>query len=176
MDKVIGNWLLGLCCISWLNITCVANATAGDLAEFRKIAEETIATIHHGKVDNVDQLIVMQERLIQIATQACKQHATRHPEDAEMFRLVTDNAEAMKNLSLAEMHELWHANRFLLQHGVNVEKMWENTVTGSLMDTVVHPATAYIALTQYKQTKNQALLQQVNQELSEAIYHISQIP
>lgn len=53
--------------------------------------------------------------------------------------------------------------------------MDEKSVTGSLMDTIVHPATAIIALRDYKKSKDKALLQQVHDELEEVVHHVERI-
>jgi hypothetical protein len=151
------------------------SAHAEELENFKEIAQTTIDAINRGDIDNIDHLLAMQDQLIAIGTAVCADYAKRYPEDAEMLNLITSNAQQMKNMMLWEIKEQWHAKRYLLQQGIAVEKLQQNSRTGSLMDTVVHPATAYVALTQYKLTKDDQLLKQVDQELSEAIYQLAYI-
>lgn len=150
-----------------------ANVHAEDWRYFQSMAATTIDAVKKGHLKNIDHLLVLQERLMELGIQACKNYGRQHPEDAVMFELVVDNAENMKFLSMKEIKTQWHAKRFLLSHGVAVEKLHQNSLTGSLLDTVVHPATAYIALREYRHTKDAELLRQVDIELSEAIFQLT---
>jgi len=148
-------------------------ANAEDWRYFETMAQTTINAVKKGDVKDVDRLLILQERLMEFGITACKNYARQHPEDAEMFDLVVNNAETMKFLSLKEIKNQWHAKRFLLTHGIAVEKLHQNSLTGSLLDTVVHPAIAYIALREYRHTKDANLLRQVDTELSEAIFQLT---
>lgn len=170
MRQILTKWAISLFCLFWLTY-----ATAAELTGFRQIAQDTIIVINEGEFFDVDRLIAMQENLIQLGTAACLEHVRQHPEDLKMFQLVTENVQIMKSLSLNEIKEQWHAKRYLMEHGIEVDKLHENTLTGSLMDTVVHPVTAYIALTEYKTTRDKRLLTQVNLEMSEAINQLAYI-
>lgn len=159
---------LNLIVISW-----TTTAFAEDWRQFQSMATQTINAIKNGKPEDIDKLIVLQERLMEIGIQACKRYAINNPPDAKLFTLVVDNAENMKLLSLKEIKLQWHAKRYLLSQGIAVDKLQQNSPTGSLLDTVIHPATAYIALREYRHTKNIKLLEQVNLELSEAIVKLT---
>lgn len=151
----------------------IADAIAEDWNHFKKMANQTIKAVKKGHPKDVAQLIHMQERLMEIGIMACKIHAQAYPDDAKMLYLVVNNAENMKVMSLSEIKRQWHAKRFLLNHGIAVDKLHQNTTTGSLLDSVVHPATAYIALREYRRTGDASLLKQVDNELSEAVLQLS---
>jgi hypothetical protein len=146
---------------------------AEDWQSFESMATATINAVKNGHLKDIDRLLVLQERLMELGIKACKKYALQHPEDADMFNLVVSNAESMKFLSLKEIKNQWHSKRFLLKHGVAVDKLHQNTLTGSLLDTVVHPATAYIALREYRHSKDANLLRQVDTELSEAVFQLT---
>ena len=173
MQKVLRYNILGILGLSLLWDLTIAAAIAGDWHHFEKMANQTIKAVQKGHPKDIDQLIHLQERLMEIGISACKNRARTNPDDAKMFQLVVNNAESMKFLSLSEIKQQWHAKRFLLSHGIAVEKLHQNSTTGSLLDAVVHPATAYIALREYRRTGDSSLLQQVDQELSEAVFQLS---
>ena len=150
-----------------------AEADAEDWRYFETMATTTINAVKKGDLKDIDRLLVLQERLMELGIKACQNYARLHPEDAGMFELVIDNAENMKFLSMKEIKNQWHAKRFLLSHGVAVEKLHQNSLTGSLLDTVVHPATAYVVLREYRHTGDVKLLRQVDAELSEAIFQLT---
>ena len=167
--KVIA--ILGLTLLSNLYIT--NSGAAESWYRFEKMANQTINAVKKGDPKNIDQLIILQERLMEIGVAACKNYALANPEDAKLFELVVNNADNMKALSLYEIKQQWHAKRFLLSHGIAVDKLHQNSTTGSLLDSVVHPATAYVALKEYQRTKDAALLKQVDMELSEAVIQLT---
>lgn len=166
---------IGLFLLLSLTAVNAENRHNFDRYSFEKIAKHTINAIEKQNLHDIDQLIVMQEQLIELGVKGCAKYALHNPQDAKMLQLVMDKAEDMKYLSLKEIKQQWHAKRYLLKHGIEVEKLHKNSLTGSLMDTIVHPATAYIALKEFRRTGNEKLLQQVNLELSEAIFQLAYI-
>lgn len=169
----MNNKLLALLAITFLSVT--GNVNAADLDKFTQIAKSTMSSVSSGNVGDVDKLIAMQEQLITIGQQAISEHIAKDPGSAKMLSLVSDNAGNMKNMSLAEIEEQWHEKGFLKSKGITGALLEEKSVTGSLMDTVVHPATAIIALNEYKKTKDKKLLKQVHDELEEVIHHVERI-
>lgn len=152
-----------------------SNVMAADLVAFTKIAKSTMDEVHGGSVKDVDKLISMQEELIVIGQAAIKEYVAKNPASGEMLNLVSQNASTMKKMSLAEIEKEWHEKGFLKGKGVSAALLEEKSVTGSLMDTIVHPATAIICLNEYKKTKNKELLQQVHDELEEVVHHVENI-
>jgi len=152
-------------------------AIAADLAKFKRIAQTTMDKVMSGSVSDgdVDTLINMQQELIAIGKQAIKEYSGSHPKTAKMLDLVHQQADGMPDLSLSDIETLWHEKEFLKSKGIRTDALEEKSVTGSLMDTVVHPATAIIALRSYKSTKDKKFLQQVNDELEEVVNHVDLI-
>lgn len=162
--------ILGLALLSTLFSTTIF---AEDWQHFEKMANDTINAVEEGRPEDIDQLIHLQEQLMEIGIKACEHHALTNPQDAKMFQLIINNAENMKFLSLSEIKQQWHAKNFLMDQGIAVEKLHQNSTTGSLLDTVVRPATAYLALREYRRTGDAALLKQVRRELSEALLQLT---
>ncbi len=180
MQKVLRNAFRKAVCNAFCNTLWVAwvavfltHARADDWHHFETLANQTIKAVKNGHPDDIEQLIRLQEHLMDIGIKACKNYAQANPQDAKMFHLVVNSAEDMKFLSLNEMKEQWHAKQFLLSHGIAVDKLLQNSTTGSLLDTVVHPATAYIALREYRRTRDASLLMQVHHELTEAVLQLT---
>jgi hypothetical protein len=171
----MGKFMVKSLLIAALCFGITAVATAGEFDEFKQLAEDTMKQVNGGSISDIDKLIQMQEKMVKIGAKACEQYAAKRPGDAKMLNLVATNADKMKSMSLSEIEAQWHEKGFLKSQGIDTALLEEKSVTGSLMDTVVHPATTFIALNDYKKSKDPALLAQVNDELKEVLHHIEMI-
>ncbi|WP_455207954.1 hypothetical protein [Kaarinaea lacus] len=150
----------------------VATVSAGDLTEYKLLAEDTIKQAQNGQIQNIDQLIAQQAKLVQIGVDACNDYADKNPKAKQILSLVTSNADTMKTLTLSEIEEQWHHGGELKKNGYEVKEDHFGQV-GNLIDAVIHPATTYIALNKYKTDGNKAHLEQVVAELSEVLVHLN---
>lgn len=158
-------------------VLCCSAAYAADFDKFKDIAHTTMSKVTSGDVKDADieKLIKMQEELITIGKSAMQEYSKLHPDTSKMMGLIINKADSMASLSLPEIEAQWHEKGYLKSQGVSEAQLEEKSVTGSLMDTVVHPATAIIALREYKKSKDKNLLQQVNDELEEVVHHVERI-
>ena len=170
MKKVVLTWMMAS-----LFIAASSVAQSAEMEKFSKIAKETMSAVSSGKVTDVDKLIKMQQELISIGQGAIKEYIASNPKSKKMLSLVSENADKMTKMTLPEIEAAWHEKGFLKSKGIRTAQLEEKSVTGSLMDTIVHPATAIIALRMYKSTKDKALLQQVHDELEEVVNHVEMI-
>jgi len=148
-------------------------AVAADLAQYKKMAENTIEQAASGHISDIDALIVQQEMMIKIGINACNEYASKNPSAKRTMDLVTSNVESMKKLSLHEIEEKWHEGGEFKKNGITIDDHFSEL--GSLIDAVIHPATSYIALNHFKKNKNKNHLQQVVAELTEVLAHIAQV-
>ena len=152
-----------------------ANVSAFDVDSFNKIANDTIKQMNSGVVGDIDTLIAMQEQLMVLGMEGGIDYLQENPKDAQALIYVIENAEKMKNLSLEEIEDLWHGGSYLRDKGINPEDIDHFGQTMSLMDSVIHPATSYLLIKEYKRTGNADLLAQVKGELIEVIEHIKHV-
>jgi len=160
------------------SVGLLSQAAAADFAEFKKLANETISTVASGKVSNasIDKLIANQEKLIKIGMAAMGEYADSHPDVAKVLNIVKGKATSMQNLSLSEIEAQWHEGGYLKSKGIDVDKvLGQKSAAGSLMDTVVHPATVIIVLNEYKKKADQKHLDQIKDELDEVLKHLEMI-
>ena len=150
-------------------------ALSADFSEFKKIASETIKQAQSGDIKNIDKLIALQGKLINIAKVISKDYGLTNPKAAKMMRLVVAQADKMKELSLSQIEVQWHEKAFLRDKGITDKLLSEKSKTGSYMDAVVHPATTFILLSEFKATKDKILLQQVVGELEEVLRHVNSL-
>jgi len=61
------------------------------------------------------------------------------------------------------------------KNGVKINEIDHMGEVNSLADTVIHAATSYLALVEYKKQPNKDHLDQVKDELSEVLEHIKHI-
>jgi len=155
-----------------LSFSLASIAFAADFTEFKKIANETIKQAKSGDIKNIDQLIAMQNKLINIGKSASKSYGATNPKASKMMKLIVAQADTMKSMSLSQIEAQWHEKAFLKGKGIPPALLAEKSKTGSYMDTVVHPATTFILLSEFKTTKDKKLLQQVIGELEEVLHHV----
>lgn len=158
-----------------ISLLFTLESLADEWNNFRSIANSTIATVRNGAIKDIEKLLKMQQQLIQLGIEACLDYAKIHPEDTAIMEVVIQNADVMKTLTLQQIENQWHSKQALLDKGINPKKLDHNSLTGNLIDTVIHPATAYIALDKFKKTGDKKLLERVDQELSELLFHLDQI-
>lgn len=151
------------------------NASALDVESFNKIANDTIKQMNAGVVGDIDTLIAMQEQLMVLGMEGGVDYLQENPKDARALMLVIENAENMKELTLDEIEDLWHAGNYLKSNGIDPENIDHFGPTMSLMDSVIHPATSYLLIKEYKKTGNAELLARVKGELFEVLEHIKHV-
>jgi len=96
-------------------------------------------------------------------------------EEIKVMQLVIDNAPSMGSMSLADIEAQWHEGAFTKANGVDISGFDHFSEVLSHYDTIVHPATAIICLKQYKVFGDEALLEQVQDELTEVNEHIGHL-
>lgn len=158
-----------------LTFASLSPAIAMDTATFKKIANNTIQTVLSGSVSDVDALIADQEKLIAIAIKGCKEYAKKAPKHAKFMKLVIDNADKMTQMTLDEIEPAWHDGEFVNESGIDFDAIDHFSPALSHMDAVLHPATAIIALRDYKSSGDADLLVQVKDELAEVLKHLEHI-
>lgn len=151
------------------------NASALDVESFNKIANDTIKQMNSGVVGDIDTMIAMQEQLMVLGMEGGIDYLQESPKDARALILVIENAEKMKELSLEEIEDLWHGGSYLRSNGINPEDIDHFGPTMSLMDSVIHPATSYLLIKEYKRTGDADLLARVKGELFEVLEHIKHV-
>lgn len=155
-----------------LTLGTISYANAMDVDTFLKTAKKTMKAVKKNKVRNVDDLIAQQKELIRIGIEGCLEFAEKNPADAKMMHLIVLNSLKMQNLSLEQIEAEWHAGGYLRAHGIDIDKFTQADVQVNYYDSIVHPATAIIALNEYKKSQDPALLEQVHDELAEVVHHV----
>lgn len=95
--------------------------------------------------------------------------------NGQPLQLTILSAEKMKAMSLDQIEADWHEGNYLATKGIEKDKIDHFGPMMSLMDTVIHPATSFLALKEYKKTGNPDLLQRVKAELVEVLVHLEHI-
>lgn len=148
---------------------------AMDVQSFRDLANDTIRQMNMGIVGDIDALIAQQERLMIIGVEGGVTFVQQNARGSAPLQHVLLNAEKMKNLSLDEIEVQWHGGEYLRSKGIDQEKIDHFGPMMSLMDSVIHPATSYLLLKEYKMTGNPDLLVRVKAELLEVLEHVNHV-
>jgi len=153
----------------------VSVAQAMDIEGFKKIANDTIRQIDMGVIGDIDALMAQQEQLMVIGVEGGVEYLQQNPAGGRPLQLTILNAQDMKDLSLDEIETQWHQGKFYESKGIDRDKIDHFGPLMSLMDAIVHPATSYIALREYKKTGKVELLQRAKSELVEVLVHVAQL-
>lgn len=156
-------------------ISLTSQVQALDVDNYRKIASATIKQMDMGVVGDIDTMIAMQEQLMVLGMEGGVSYLQNNPKGGKPLQLVILNAESMKELSLDQIESQWHEGGFLKSKGIDQEKIDHFGPMMSLMDSVIHPATSYLLLQEYKMTGNRDLLVRVKAELFEVLEHINHV-
>lgn len=143
--------------------------------KYLEMAKATIQEANGGFIANIGQLIAIQEKLVQMGVEGSKNYIRRHPEHADILGEVIANADSMKKMTLDEIEDQWHSGKHMRAAGYDLDKLDHFGELFSLMDTIIHPATSYIALKDYKRTRNADLLARASAELIEVVEHVEHI-
>ena len=163
--------LLSSIILSLVMVTAVF-AESGHIEKYERLVKSTIKAIITGSLGNMDKLIADQEVLMEIALEECEEHKADAPKDAKLMNLVIKNASRMKASSLDQLEEDWHDGELLTANGIDFDALDPMGPATILMHMVVHPASAYVALKEYKSTRDKELLESAKDELSEVLTHM----
>ncbi len=170
------------CVLFLFVIGAVSNAFAQthhqfDVKLFDKIAKRTIGAVISGDVD-ADALLADMEKLLDIGIAGCKEHMgeSETPEnEKKLMKLTIDNGKKMTTLSLDEIESQWHDGGAPKAAGIDIDKWDHFDEVMCHYDAVVHPATCIICINTYKKTKNEEMLDQIKDELSEVREHLKHL-
>lgn len=153
-----------------------SSSVAIDFAQFEQLADLSIRQTATGVAGDIDALIAMQEQLLEIGKRGAQDYLESDPGEHNKPLLLTfENADKMKTLSLEKIETEWHEGAYLASQGIDKDKIDHFGPVMSLMDAMIHPATAYIALQDYKKTGNPELLSRAKAELAEVLIHLNQL-
>lgn len=166
---------LGLSITLVVPMLLASEASAMDVDAYLDVAKQTISKVKKGKVKDVDKLIAQQEELIRLGIEGALKFAEENPESRKMMHLLVLNSERMKSMSLDDIEKAWHGGEYMKSHGIDINEMAHTDAAMNFYDSIVHPATAFIALSEYKNSKDPELLSQVENELTEVMMHVEHL-
>lgn len=146
-----------------------------DVDRYREIANTTIRQMNMGVVGDIDAAITSQEQLMIVGINGGIEYIKQNPRGSTPLQEVLLNAEKMKTMSLDEIEAQWHSGEFLKKKGIDPETIDHFGPMMSLMDSIIHPATSYLLLKEYKRTGDPDLLSRIRAELLEVLEHVSQL-
>lgn len=150
-----------------------APAYAMDVDSYVDVAKQAASTVK--KTKSIDKLIAQQEELIRLAVEGALKYAEENSSRRKMMHLLVLNSERMKHLTLDAMEQAWQNGDYLRRNGIEIGNLTHTDTAMIYYQAVIHPATAYIALTEYKKTKDQELLHKAEDELNEVVVQVEQL-
>jgi hypothetical protein len=151
-------------------------ARAMDVSSYKSLVDETLKELVSGKIADIDATLHRQEKLIEIGKAGCTEFAGIEPKYAKLMALVVASADGMKAMLPDDLEAAWGdegSGGDTL--GVPLKSLDQFSKTRSYIDTVVHPATAFLWLQQYKTKKDKQALERAKGELKEVLEHLKKI-
>lgn len=145
--------------------------TAADQEKYLRLANESHQELASGKISDVNALIKKQEQLVAIGVAFCRKYAAIHPEHERFLLLVADSAKDMAQMTPDEITRKWYRGELPKSLGIEHNHKDHFEEVTNLMDLVVHPSYVIIALKQYKNKPDSALLKRAKYEMGELIAH-----
>ena len=156
-----------------LTLGLVSNVSASaEKDEFIKIATAAVKSVINGNV-NADAMMKDMERLIVLGKKFSKDLAKGNA--TNFMNLVVKEADNMKAMTLDEIEEAWHEGGVPTANGIDLKQFGHFAPENSAADTIIHPATCFIVLKNYKKDGDADGLDQIKDELGEVLEHIKHI-
>jgi len=165
--KTLGIWIFAM--------MAAGAVSAADYSDYVTLAETSSARMDQTHAGNIDAAIQEQTRLLALGRANAEAFGRDFPEYAEMMAFVSESGPKMTTMTLEAIEAAWHEGSALEDAGFLNTTIDHFGVLNSIVDMVVHPATAIIALRQYKASGDQAFLEQVKDEMAEVVEHIHQL-
>ena len=167
--------LLGLSTALACSAFAASPVCAMDVDSYIDIAKQAASTVKKGKSKDIDKLIAQQEELIRLAVEGALKYAEENPARRKMMHLLVLNSERMKHLTLDAMEQAWHNGDYLRRNGIEIGNLAHTDAAMNYYHAVIHPAAVFIALTEYKNSKDQELLRKAEDELNEVVVQVEQL-
>jgi hypothetical protein len=125
----------------------------------------------------ITEVQTLQNELLTIASFGIEIFQFENEHDRGLLQLITSNLEEMKNLSSQEIELQWHDCQVPQSFGFNCDSLGHYSKVRGLMDSIIHPATAYILMNELKSLEDDSdeaweLIDQAIEEIQEAIEHV----
>jgi hypothetical protein len=166
-------------CLSMLLAVTVAAcamprpAAAMDIATYRRLASQSVRELLGGRIEHVEDLLARQERLMQLGVQGCQEFAQAQPKFAPLMALTAADQPAMTRMSVEELEDAWgDEGKRGDGVGMPLSGLGQFSLERDYLDTVVHPATAYVLVRDYRKTGRKQDLERAKGELEEVLEHI----
>ena len=150
-------------------------ANAFNAEAFRALAQATVQEVIDGEVSDFAQLYQQIDEMMKLGVAGAREMALANPEATEILNFTADNAAVMKGMDLDAVEEAWHDYGAFEDAGIDADKFDHFGPVISQVDTIIHPATAWIALRTYEADGDSGHLEQIKDELSEVLEHLNHL-
>lgn len=149
---------------------------AADKAAYKATLQEVIKEAASGKVADVDAAVAKLNKVVETGAGWCKTHAAKDAKNQKALEFVAASVDKMKAETLESIEANWHQGKAMKDAGAgDYATIDQTSAAASLLDTVIHPVTAIIALNEYKKDQKKDHLDQVVSELEELVGHLDHI-
>lgn len=156
-------------------LASAASAQAFSVSAYKGLAQTAVQEAIDGEVGDVAALYDVLDQLISMGVDGARARAGTDPQSAEILNFTADHAEEMKAMDLDTVEEAWHDYGAYEEAGIDADAFDHFGPVISHMDAIIHPATAWIALKAYEQDGDSDHLEQIVDELSEVLEHLSHL-
>jgi hypothetical protein len=141
------------------------------------LSKKNIGRILSGNID-VDTMIADMEKLLEEGVEGAEGHMedSHTPADEiKMMTLLIEKHEEMVSMNLDDLETQWHDGAALKAKGIDISKMDPLGEAMRHLELLVYPVEAIICLKKYKETKDEELLEKIEESLVEARDHLKHL-
>jgi len=158
---------------AWLALCLPSAASAFDRAAYEGLIGSVAREIVTGKFADLDATLKKLDEAAAIATVAARERAAAVPADAKLMEFSISAPALIKKTPVDKLEEDWgDGAQAFLRAGFKRSNADQFKATESFSDLLVHPSTAWVYLTAWRQAPSAALLDLAKNELVEVLEHL----
>lgn len=148
------------------------HAGAMEVAQYKKLIEETVKEAVSGTIGNPDATAARLEQALKLAVDGAKAFVAKEPAHGKVFAALLGDLESLKQKPADDVEAAWgEEGKQFAANGFDLKKHDQFSTAKSYVDVIVHPTLAIALLNEFRKSKDQALLGRMKAELVEAVEH-----
>lgn len=147
-------------------------AKAMEVAQYRKLLEETVKEAVSGAIGNPDATTARLEQALKLAIDGAKAFVAKEPAHDKVFAALIGDLDKLKQKPADDVEAEWGEDgKQFAANGFDLKKNDQFSAAKSYVDVIVHPTLAISLLNEFRKSKDAALLARIKAELVEAVEH-----
>lgn len=149
-----------------------SGARAMEVAQYKKLLEETVKEAVSGAIGNPDATTARLEQALKLAVDGAKAFVAREPAHDKVFAALLGDLDRLKQKPADDVEAEWGEDgKQFAANGFDLKSNDQFSTAKSFVDVIVHPTLAISLLNEFRKSKDAGLLARIKAELVEAVEH-----